>query len=406
MHRYVALVAAVLLALHPVPASARSNGVAEVGAPLSASLLSASAPEADALGTTWEECETLTMQICGTWSRVGEGSTWNARWSNGAVATLTITWDGRSVTVTRNDQSGPSRGLQATYRGTLSDDGAQVLDGKVDWYFVSGNRNGTWSATLRGVQVAAPAQEPQPAVAQEPPPPLGDCLGQQEAVDVMKTRLVATQATRELAQNMLQQMVDQYNEKKEQTYWQLSVDVAFMAATGPFGEMAEKALVGEVERTLADKLIKAGITSVEQRILKEKSLGGVFDQMTKLAFTEGARSDIAWTAAKEELEGRVGKEIAGTVFGVWDIFKFGLSAMEAYSGVSGLQFWSDTQQQVSLMLNQLDREFDEQLEIREYAGFATDNCQDRLARGLPADGGISTFQWDRVQQYLLIEHPD
>jgi len=121
--------------------------------------------EHDLLGHQWDQCETHTRQICGTWTRRGDGQDWSAQWSNGAVATLTMVLTGRAVTVTRNDTSGPSRGLRATYRGMLSDDGTRVDDGKVDWCCDGfGDRSGTWTATLRRVQTSArPTQPPAPA---------------------------------------------------------------------------------------------------------------------------------------------------------------------------------------------------------------------------------------------------
>jgi len=99
------------------------------------------------IGRKWAVCE----PICGTWTRQGESSTWNGAWQNGAVATLTMTVSGRSVTVLRDDTAGVSRGLKATYTGTITPSG-QIENGRVEWRWPQGfgTRNGTWTGTIDG----------------------------------------------------------------------------------------------------------------------------------------------------------------------------------------------------------------------------------------------------------------
>ncbi len=102
----------------------------------------------EAFGHVWAACETNTTEICGTWTRQGNSDAWLASWANGAVATLTITVNGQSVTVERKDTIGVSRGLKATYTGTLTNDG-QIESGKVEWCCDGfGTRRGTWRASV------------------------------------------------------------------------------------------------------------------------------------------------------------------------------------------------------------------------------------------------------------------
>ena len=101
-----------------------------------------------AFGHVWAACETHTSEICGTWTRQGDSDAWFASWANGAVATLTITVNGQSVTIERKDTMGVSRGLKATYTGTLTHDG-QIENGKVEWCCDGfGTRRGTWRASV------------------------------------------------------------------------------------------------------------------------------------------------------------------------------------------------------------------------------------------------------------------
>ncbi|MBI4317170.1 MAG: lytic transglycosylase domain-containing protein [Chloroflexi bacterium] len=126
---------------------------------------------ADQLGTQWEVCEGGNLISCigGTWTRQGSSDTWNARWSNGAVATLTITGSGNSVTVERGDPAGVSRGLRATYKGTISDDGSRI-QGTVDWCCDGlGNRSGVWRASIIGATPPEPPSPPEPAEPVAPP---------------------------------------------------------------------------------------------------------------------------------------------------------------------------------------------------------------------------------------------
>jgi hypothetical protein len=98
-------------------------------------------------GTQWQECETYSQAICGYWT-FGANGQGRAQWG-GVQADLSITVNGRDVTVTRRDRTSS---LQATYRGTLSADGTQIT-GRVDWHGDHlGARSGTWRAQILGVR--------------------------------------------------------------------------------------------------------------------------------------------------------------------------------------------------------------------------------------------------------------
>jgi hypothetical protein len=94
-------------------------------------------------GERWEECERSGGEYCGVWTRVSSGR-WHGHW-NGVEADLTITVNGKNVTVTRHDLTAT---LQATYRGTLNAENTQIV-GTVDWCCDRwGDRSGTWHAEI------------------------------------------------------------------------------------------------------------------------------------------------------------------------------------------------------------------------------------------------------------------
>jgi len=90
----------------------------------------------------WQQCETTTGAgtFCGNWTFTdGQGT---GEWGS-VEADLSITLNGRNVTVTRRDRGSS---LQATYRGTLTVDGGEI-SGQVDWCCDDlGDRSGTWNA--------------------------------------------------------------------------------------------------------------------------------------------------------------------------------------------------------------------------------------------------------------------
>jgi hypothetical protein len=102
----------------------------------------------DLPGGRWQECETHVQEICGLWIRGTDGQ-WRGRWG-GLEANLTITVNGKNVTVTRRDATSS---LEATYRGTLNAEETQIT-GTVDWCCDDlGNRSGTWRAHSQGAEM-------------------------------------------------------------------------------------------------------------------------------------------------------------------------------------------------------------------------------------------------------------
>jgi hypothetical protein len=93
----------------------------------------------------WKECEDSNVRICGTWTYNADNETLEAKWDNGARATLKLRkFDGKEVKITRNDMSGASKGLQAHYTGRITPTG--VVDGKVTWSWGGRTWSGTWKA--------------------------------------------------------------------------------------------------------------------------------------------------------------------------------------------------------------------------------------------------------------------
>jgi len=89
-----------------------------------------------------QECETYTSEICGTWTRMGDQ--FNAKWDNGASATLNVErWDNGVVVLTRHDTVGSSAGLTARYEGRCTEN---HVEGMVTWTWNGSTWSGTWSA--------------------------------------------------------------------------------------------------------------------------------------------------------------------------------------------------------------------------------------------------------------------
>lgn len=98
-------------------------------------------------GEQWRECETYVGEICGVWIRESNGQ-WRGQWG-GVRANLTITINGKNVTVERRELTSP---LQATYHGILNAENTQIT-GTVDWCCDSlGNRSGKWRAEIINMQ--------------------------------------------------------------------------------------------------------------------------------------------------------------------------------------------------------------------------------------------------------------
>lgn len=95
------------------------------------------------LGERWQECETYASEICGEWT-YKSNEHWRGQWG-GVEANLTITINGKDVTVKRRDLTETT---EATYRGTLNADNTEI-SGTVKWCCDTlGDRSGTWHAKL------------------------------------------------------------------------------------------------------------------------------------------------------------------------------------------------------------------------------------------------------------------
>lgn len=87
------------------------------------------------------ECE---GGICGKFTLV-EGNRYQAEWSNGAKATLTLEqFANGQMVITRGDVGGVSNSMTAKYTGTIT--GNEVKDGKVTWTWNGRTWSGTWTA--------------------------------------------------------------------------------------------------------------------------------------------------------------------------------------------------------------------------------------------------------------------
>jgi len=72
------------------------------------------------------------------------GDQFNAKWDNGASATLNVErWDNGAVVLTRHDTVGSSAGLTARYEGRCTEN---HVDGMVTWTWNGSTWSGTWSA--------------------------------------------------------------------------------------------------------------------------------------------------------------------------------------------------------------------------------------------------------------------
>jgi hypothetical protein len=109
--------------------------------------LAAVAPPPNGIPATISESE---GPFAGSW--VWNGSGYNAEWSNGAFATLSIvSFTTASVVIDRTDTAqSVSAGLTAVYTGTISSAGDSIVNGSVTWTWpgVAGYPNtGTWNAS-------------------------------------------------------------------------------------------------------------------------------------------------------------------------------------------------------------------------------------------------------------------
>lgn len=97
--------------------------------------------------STWSQCETYKVEICGTWVYDSASKTIDADWTNGAEATLTAQIDQTTgeIVITRRDTAGQSAGLVAVYRGTVS--GGTFMSGKATLTYNGKTESGVWRAS-------------------------------------------------------------------------------------------------------------------------------------------------------------------------------------------------------------------------------------------------------------------
>jgi len=91
------------------------------------------------------ECETNTAEVCGVWTRIGSTDRYEAVWSQGSRAVITVVqFDSKAVVFTRGDTEGPSADLVARYVGFM--DGDAVEAGLVEWNTGGLTFYGRWTA--------------------------------------------------------------------------------------------------------------------------------------------------------------------------------------------------------------------------------------------------------------------
>lgn len=91
-----------------------------------------------------DECETYTVEVCGSWALQPEGF-YRATWNDGATGTVrVIDYSGTTFEATRVDDVG--RGRTARYSGLVTE-GKLVHSGSVRWTTGDESHAGTWHAT-------------------------------------------------------------------------------------------------------------------------------------------------------------------------------------------------------------------------------------------------------------------
>ena len=95
-------------------------------------------------GFTWRECEIYTATICGTWAWNPATGQFDANWTNGAQAFITLVENDSKIVLQRTDPAGTSAGLTAIYTGTRN--GTSSISGTVVWTENGRPRSGTWTA--------------------------------------------------------------------------------------------------------------------------------------------------------------------------------------------------------------------------------------------------------------------
>jgi hypothetical protein len=103
------------------------------------------APRPAPAQVVWREAEASNKgTFNGTWTWDPARKHFVARWSNGAVATLTVVrTDGKTIVLRRADQGGSSTGMTAEYVGHIQ---GRSLRGTVQWHYRGGTNSGTWTA--------------------------------------------------------------------------------------------------------------------------------------------------------------------------------------------------------------------------------------------------------------------
>jgi hypothetical protein len=161
----------------------------------------------------------------------------------------------------------------------------------------------------------------------------GVCEGAAVMRDEARVQALASLKSLEFLQNYRTLLDDKYEEARKSAVIGATVDLAAIAAGWPLGNALTNRLRGEFQATLTQNIVKAGFKSINQRILKDQSLAGVWDQTTTVAPFEGLGSDLAWEVEKGNIEKALGATAAESTFLVFDSAKL---AYSVYQGADEL----------------------------------------------------------------------
>ena len=337
----------------------------------------------DPLGVRWLEEEGVGSWSA-VWTRRGSTGVFDASWNNGRItAVLTISISGSTASVARRQSSD---GNDCDYTGTVS---GNRVEGT---YTCTNGGPYEWSATIehgfsgdaRTVDEAAAAK----------------CSAQTAAQEELVIRARAAHAALQSLLAYRSALDEAYEASRESAFVDRAVDVAALAAGWPLGKAAETAVLGEVKQQFTEKLLKAGLKGIEKRLLKDPTLGGVFEQVTTSAGRlEGLEFDLTKQAMKDSLTKLLGSAAGESAMGALDLILFGY---KTYKGMKVLDAYRLHSRQVGDQILAMERAYASRTAIATRAQSAVEQCLHRLSLGLEPDP--AEYNWVEVQAYLRLPH--
>ena len=223
-----------------------------------------------------------------------------------------------------------------------------------------------------------------------PDEPPGPCQAQEDAREELSMRGITSLNILESLRDYQAALDEQYETTREDEYWKASVDVASLAAGWPMGKGAQEALLGKTADSLQQKLIKSGFKTVDKSLLKDPSLGAVFDQLRKPP-TE--LSGLAYDEFKESIKTGLNtlfKSAGDPIIGFWDVAVLG---KKVYAGMSRLDAIRAMLRDVQDRILAMEARHQADVEMLDHGVNAVLLCQQGVSHA-------DNWRWQVVRGYL------